>query len=89
MPKSRSSKKEATSVGAEFRTFSAAKQVSFHQLLAEARKTWLTDGLSETLKTVDPVTLRNELLEFVPKDVQKTLSSSGVRDEWVFRLLPC
>jgi hypothetical protein len=63
---------------------SAARQISFHQLLVAARKTWLSDALSETLQRVDPAILKTELGQYVPSDVQQILAGAGIRDEYVF-----
>lgn len=60
------------------------RQLSFHQLLVAARKTVLIDGLREAVVQVDPCVLKNQLMEFVPSDVQKLLASAGIRDEEVF-----
>jgi hypothetical protein len=49
-----------------------------------ARRTCLSDALSDALKSVDPGILKRQLTEFVPADVQQILASAGVRDEHVF-----
>jgi hypothetical protein len=58
--------------------------VAFHQLLVGARKTWLIDALRDALATVDVSRLRAEIALYTPPDVQTTLASVGIRDEWVF-----
>lgn len=63
---------------------SPARQIAFHQLLVAARKTWLSDALSTALEHVDPDLLRRQLGELIPADVQRLLSASGIRDEYVF-----
>ena len=63
---------------------SPSRQIAFHQLLVAARKTWLTDALSIALEAVDTSAMRRELDKLVPADVQKILSRSGIRDEYVF-----
>jgi hypothetical protein len=63
---------------------SAARQVRFHQLLIAARKTWLTDALSDALMRVDPNGLKVQLTKYVPADVQQLLAAAGIRDEHVF-----
>jgi hypothetical protein len=62
----------------------ATRQVTFHELLLAARKTWTIDALSDALASVDPQTVKHQLLEFVPADVQQTLARLGIRDEHVF-----
>lgn len=64
----------------------ASRQIAFHQLLVAARKTWLIDALATALDEVDLELVRSELSVLVPKDVQRTLSKAGIRDEYVF---PC
>lgn len=44
------------------------------------------DGLSEALGSVDPARLKSEVVKYVPKDAQKLLAASGIRDEHVFPL---
>jgi hypothetical protein len=44
------------------------------------------DALSDALATVDPEKLKAEVLQFVPKDAQRILAASGIRDEHVFPL---
>jgi hypothetical protein len=63
---------------------SPSRQITFHQLLVAARRTCLSDALSDALKSVDPGVLKRQLTEFVPADVQQILASAGVRDEHVF-----
>lgn len=62
----------------------ATRQVSFHELLLAARKTWTIDALSEALGSVDQERVKRQLLEIVPADVQRTLAQLGIRDEHVF-----
>lgn len=63
---------------------SASRQISFHQLLVGARKTWLRDALAEALRRIDPNQLRSELGSYVPVDVQRILAAAGLRDEYLF-----
>jgi hypothetical protein len=62
----------------------ASRQVRFHQLLVAARKTLLIDALSDSLGRIDPVRLKEQLLDYVPSESQQILAKSGVRDEHVF-----
>lgn len=62
----------------------ASRQVRFHQFLVLARKHRLVDALGEALRTVDPITLKTQLVEYIPEDVQRILAVAGVRDEHVF-----
>jgi hypothetical protein len=61
----------------------ASRQVRFHQLLLSARKTWLTDALSEALRTVSAPAVKAEIATNVAPDVQAILAASGIRDEQV------
>jgi len=63
---------------------SQSRQLAFHQLLVAARKTWLKDALSVVLEGIDQRTLKRELSELVPEDVQRILAAGGIRDEFVF-----
>lgn len=63
---------------------SASRQVVFHQLLMAARKSHLTDALSEALGRADPKVLKKQISKFVPTDSQRILAASGIRDEHVF-----
>jgi hypothetical protein len=63
---------------------SASRQISFHQLLVAARKTWLKDALARSLRRVDPDVLRQQLAELAPPDARQTLAAAGIRDEYVF-----
>src|ERR1700726_3510120 len=63
---------------------SPSRQIAFHQLLVAARKLWLFVGLKKGLSQLDPSTIKTEAAQFVPTDVQKILSSTGIRDEYVF-----
>jgi hypothetical protein len=65
---------------------SASRQIIFHQLLVQARKTWLSDALSDALGKVEPSTIKEQISLYVPDDAQKILASAGIRDEHVF---PC
>jgi hypothetical protein len=62
----------------------ASRQVRFHQLLVAARKTWLSDALSEALAVIDPATLKKQVTEYVPAESQQILAAAGIRDEHVF-----
>jgi hypothetical protein len=61
-----------------------SRQVAFHQLLVAARKTLLMDALSATLGEVNPTRLKAELSTYLPRDAQRILAASGIRDEHVF-----
>lgn len=63
---------------------SASRQIAFHQLLVGARKKWLMAALTAALGKIDPVALKKELGEFVPKNAQRVLALAGIRDEHVF-----
>ncbi len=76
--------KSLIGVSSKIKPPSAGRQVRFHQLLVAARKTWLMDALSDALMRVDPNTLKVQLSQFVPEDVQRLLAAAGVRDEHVF-----
>lgn len=62
----------------------SSRQIRFHQLLAAARKTWLTDALSEALGRIAPGILKEQITAYVPEDAQRILAAAGVRDEQVF-----
>jgi hypothetical protein len=65
---------------------SASRQIAFHQLLVAARKSVLTDALSETLYQLDPNAIKKQITRYVPAKAQKILAASGIRDEHVFPL---
>jgi len=60
------------------------RQVSFHELLLAIRKTWLADGLDAALAEVNPVTVREQILQFAPPRALQVLAAAGIRDERVF-----
>lgn len=62
----------------------AARQVRFYQLLVAARRQWFMDALSEALRQVDQSTIKDQIRQYVPGDVQKILAAAGLRDEYVF-----
>ena len=64
---------------------SGSRQIAFHQLLVAARKTWLLDALSETLRSLDPKIVKTQISKYVPSNAQKILASAGIRDEHDFR----
>ena len=64
-----------------FKSFSASRQISFHQLLAGARKMWLHDALKSALLQVDMAQHRKELDSLVPSDVQSALTAAGIRED--------
>jgi hypothetical protein len=74
----------ATSAPKTLKPPGASRQVGFHQLLVAARKKYFTDALSEALSVLDPVKIKAEISEYVPKGVQKQLAAAGLRDEYVF-----
>lgn len=63
---------------------SASRQVFFHQLLAAARKQWLSDALSDAVSGINPNELKRQLAKYIPTDVQQILATAGIRDEQVF-----
>jgi hypothetical protein len=63
---------------------SASRQITFHQLLVAARKTWLIDALRDAVGRVDPGTLKMQLSTYIPSDAQQILGTAGVRGESVF-----
>ena len=65
-------------------SLSPARQVIFHQMLVAARRTVLMDALSEALSGVDPAVTKEQIVKYVPSDVQRILAASGIRDEHVF-----
>jgi hypothetical protein len=65
---------------------SPSRQIAFHQLLVAARKSVLTDALSEALAQADPNAIKKQVTLYVPADAQKILAASGIRDEHVFPL---
>lgn len=64
-------------------SISPSRQISFHQLLLAARKTWLKDALAETLSQCDPKALKKQISTHVPAEAQKLLAAAGIRDEYV------
>jgi len=68
------------------KSLSPSRQVIFHQMLVAARKTILTDALSEALGSVDPALVKKQIALYIPADAQKILAASGIRDEHVFPL---
>jgi hypothetical protein len=62
----------------------SSRQIAFHQLLVSARKTWLIDALAEALERIDPKELKEQLITYIPNDVQRILAKAGIRDEHVF-----
>lgn len=64
--------------------FPPSRQVAFHQLLVAARRTVLIDALHSALGKVDPRELKQQIVAYVPADVQQILAAAGVRDEHVF-----
>ena len=67
-----------------FETFPVTKQITFHKLLVDARGKWLVDALRDVVRDIDPSALKEQLVEYVPRDVQQILAGSGIRDEDVF-----
>jgi hypothetical protein len=53
-------------------------------MLVAARRSVLMDSLSEALGKLDPNITKEQILIYVPADVQKILASAGIRDEHVF-----
>ena len=53
-------------------------------MLVAARKSFLTDALSEALGQIDPNITKKQILSYVPVDPQKILAAAGIRDEHVF-----
>lgn len=67
-----------------FKPPGASRQIGFHQLLVAARKKYFMDALSEALATLDQNTIKIQIANYVPADVQKLLATAGLRDEYVF-----
>jgi hypothetical protein len=63
---------------------SSARQVRFYQLLVAARTQWFMDALSDALRQLEQKVVKNQIVEYVPEDVQKILAAAGLRDEHVF-----
>lgn len=63
---------------------SSSRQVRFYQLLVAARKRWFGDALSDALGQLDQQVVKDQIGEYVPKDVQQILAAAGLRDEHVF-----
>jgi len=63
---------------------SSARQIRFYQLLVAARKQWFIDALSDALGQLDQDTVKQQVLEYVPRDAQKIPAAAGLRDEHVF-----
>jgi hypothetical protein len=63
-----------------------SRQIAFHQLLVAARKTWLMDALAEALGRIEPQRIKEEIVAFVPTDVQQIMAVAGIRDE---QFSPC
>ncbi len=63
---------------------SASRQVGFHLLLLGARETVLQDALLETVAKIDPIELKKQLSELIPRKIQQLLAKSNIRDELVF-----
>ena len=82
----KSSVKKAEKKPTPFKPPGASRQVQFYQLLVGARKRWLMDALSETLKESDQNKVKEQVVKYVPPAAQKTLASAGIRDEHVFPL---
>lgn len=59
------------------------RQLAFQELLAAARKSWLSDALIEAISEVDPSMLQIQIPEYVPADVHAILARSGIPDEHV------
>jgi hypothetical protein len=59
---------------------SPSRQIAFHQLLVAARKSVLMDALSEALGTIDPAVIKNQVVQYVPADVQRIPAASRVRE---------
>ncbi len=63
---------------------SPSRQVIFHQMLVAARRSVLTDALSEVLGQIEPDVTKKQILAYVPSDVQRILAAAGIRDEHIF-----
>ena len=64
--------------------FPVTRQVSFYELLTNARQKWLIDALRVVVGQVNPGDLRQQLGDYVPMDSQRLLAENGIRDEEVF-----
>lgn len=60
------------------------RQLSFHLLLVEARKTVFLEALQAVLGRVDLNQVNAELARFAPADARALLVAAGIRDEYVF-----
>lgn len=49
-----------------------------------ARRTWLMDALSDALGGINPQVLKEQIVMYVPDDVQRLLAVAGIREEHVF-----
>lgn len=63
---------------------SAKRQITFHQLLVAARRTWLRDALSSSVDEVDLARLDRELHTYAPRRGLKVLANAGIRGEFAF-----
>ena len=70
--------------GAQAKAPTADRQLVFYQGLLAARQSWLMDALQTALKTVDPTTVKQQISQYVPLDVQQILAGASIRDEHVF-----
>lgn len=61
-----------------------SRQLSFHQVLAAARKTYLHEALADAAAAVDPKVLKAELAKYVPSASARVLAKARIRDEEVF-----
>ncbi|MBU4604376.1 MAG: XcyI family restriction endonuclease, partial [Proteobacteria bacterium] len=63
-------------------------QIAFSFDLAQIRRVYLQDALSNTINDLDLTTLDLQLKEYVPQDSLKILAKRGLRGELVFPI-PC
>jgi len=63
-----------------------SRQIRFYQLLVAARKQWFIDALADALSQIEQAVIKEQIIRYVPADVQKTLAAVGIRDEHVFPL---
>jgi hypothetical protein len=59
-------------------------QIEFSVALAEIRRLFLQEALSDTVRTIDIASLDNEIAKFVPAGALKTMAAHGLRAELMF-----
>lgn len=59
-------------------------QIEFSVALAEIRRLYLQEALSDTVRTIDIAALDKEIGKLVPADALKTMAAHGLRAELIF-----